>query len=95
MYYARPTLEYQPLPATAYSISLPGRGSPTGGLIAVGLLLGLTATVYGLSSSPITAGVIYAIGFMVLTWSRPGMALMLIVAASPFQNDISTGGGLR
>lgn len=38
---------------------------------------------------------IYALVFWVTTWSRPHLALMLIFALAPFQNDLSMGGPIR
>lgn len=38
---------------------------------------------------------IYIVSFYALTWKRPWLALALIFAMSPFQNDLSGGGGAR
>jgi hypothetical protein len=64
-------------------------------LFGVALLLGVTAGVYALSRSTKVAGPIYAAGFILLTWSRPGVALGLIVASAPFQYDVSGDGPMR
>jgi hypothetical protein len=41
------------------------------------------------------AAIAYAIVFWALTWSRPQVALLLIFALAPFQNDLSAGGPFR
>ena len=37
----------------------------------------------------------YALAFFVVAWRYPGLALLLIFAAAPFQNDLSGGEGAR
>lgn len=41
------------------------------------------------------AAVFYAIVFWGITWQRPQLALALVFACAPFQNDLSTGGPVR
>jgi hypothetical protein len=45
-------------------------------------------------SAPLAVA-LYAAWFLWQAWSRPEVALALIFAASPFQNDVSAGGPLR
>ena len=48
--------------------------------------------------SPIAAGIVYAVSFLLLTWNKPAIALALLFASIPIQNDISgdgAAGGFR
>jgi len=59
-------------------------------------LIGLFAVVAIVAqlSMPL-AGVLYAIGFWTVALYRRDLALMLVFAAAPFQNDLSTGGPVK
>jgi hypothetical protein len=43
----------------------------------------------------IPAAILYVVGFSLIAWHFPGVALMLIFASVPFQNDLSGGGGAK
>ena len=43
----------------------------------------------------IPAAILYVVGFSLVAWHYPGVALMLIFASAPFQNDLSGGGGAK
>jgi hypothetical protein len=75
---------------TALSIPHTQRRTPLSTLaFSIGGILALSYLAYWLSRSPIVGGVCYAIGFLALTWSRPYLALLLIMATVPFQQDVS------
>jgi len=40
-------------------------------------------------------GLLYACGFYAVSWKYPQVALALVFGATPFQNDLSGGGGLK
>lgn len=58
---------------------------------AVVVLLGWTAVRQPI----IDIALMYVVVFWTVTWNRPEVALMLIFASAPFQNDISGGGPAR
>ena len=60
------------------------------GLAAVFAAIVLTAA--GMKNLLIAAGFVYVVGFLLVAWRYPGVALMLIFASAPFQNDLSGGG---
>lgn len=41
------------------------------------------------------AAILYTVGFLLVAWHYPAVALMLIFASAPFQNDLSGGGGAK
>ena len=43
----------------------------------------------------IPAAILYVVGFSLIAWHYPGVALMLIFASAPFQNDLSGGEGAK
>ena len=52
-------------------------------------------TALALRSPLAAAALLYAVTFLLTAWRFPGVALMLIFASAPFQNDLSGGGGAR
>lgn len=75
---------------------LPAQAGQAARTFLVGLAFLLAAV--GLTAlalrQPLVAGALaYAVGFGLLAWRFPGVALLLIFAAAPFQNDLSNGGG--
>ena len=59
-----------------------------------GLVVALAAmalTALGLHNLVAAAAVVYVVGFWSIAWRYPGVALMLIFASAPFQNDLSGG----
>lgn len=65
-------------------------------LAVLALLVGAAVlTKLAFISLLIPAAILYVIGFSVVSWYYPGVALMLIFAAAPFQNDLSGGGGAK
>ena len=70
-------------------------GPPRVGLGPLRVLALLTAlgalALFGYYVSLPTAAVIYCVGYMLLTWIRPELALFLMFAAAPFPYDL--GGG--
>jgi hypothetical protein len=60
-------------------------------LVLLGQFVAIFLARLALASPLPAVGLIYAIGFWVLAWKRPPLALMLIFASAPFQQDI--GGG--
>jgi hypothetical protein len=74
----------------AHALSSIHRRTPASTLaIAIGAMLVISFFAYWLSRSPMVGGICYAIGFLTLTWSRPYLALLLIMATVPFQQDVS------
>jgi O-antigen ligase len=57
------------------------------GLGFAGAAIGLVALYVSVPA----AGIVYAVAYMILTWVRPDLALMLMFAAAPFPYDL--GGG--
>lgn len=57
-------------------------------LLALVSWLGLRAPLYA-------AAIIYVVGFLVVVWRHPHVALLLILATAPFQNDLSGGGPFK
>lgn len=49
----------------------------------------------GLRAPLIAAALLYVTAFVVLAWAKPAIALMLIFAGAPFQNDLSGGGSAK
>lgn len=88
----RPILNYH-TPLRAIAASPSGAWLPAA--MGVCLLLIVSGGAFGLMQSTALAGAIYAIGYCLLTWNRPALAMALIVASTPFQYDISAGGPLR
>ena len=81
--------------AIAIPTSPPRSNVPIGSFITAALLLGVTGAAFALSQSQLLAGGIYAVGFLLLTWQRPSMALILIMATVPFQIDVSGGADVK
>ena len=59
------------------------------------LLAAIVLTKLALTSLLFPAAIFYVVGFSLLAWHLPGVALMLIFASAPFQNDLSGGGGAK
>ena len=76
-------------------------GGPAGaqGRRVLGVLLLLLAAValtkLAFISLLIPVGLLYVVGFCLVSYYYPGIALMLIFASAPFQNDLSGGGGAK
>jgi len=52
-------------------------------------------TALALHDLLIAGALLYAVGFVLVAWRFPAVALLLIFAVAPFQNDLSGGGGAR
>ena len=61
------------------------------GVAAAGFLL--TSKLYG--QPLVVAALAYAVVFMSLAWYHPGVALALVIAGSPLQQDVGGGGPLK
>ncbi len=68
-------------------------GPPGVVLVCVGITALLT--FIGLHELLYAAALLYLAVFWIIAWQRPGIALMLIFASAPFQNDLSNGGGAK
>ncbi len=68
-------------------------GPPGVVLVCVGIAALLT--FLGLHQVLYAAALLYLAAFWIVSWRHPGIALMLILAAAPFQNDLSGGGGAK
>ena len=64
-------------------------------LILASLIATVSLTALALSNLLIAGALIYAAGYLLLAWRYPGLALLMIFAAAPFQNDLSSGGSAR
>jgi len=68
----------------------------TGRVAAVALaLLAAALSWLALHQLLFAAAVLYVAGFLLVASRYPGIALMLIFASAPFQNDLSGGGGAK
>lgn len=80
-------------PANAAEEALPQAGGARitpGQLIVLGMFAAGIGLIY-LYVAPLVAGVLYAVGYMALTWLRPDLALLVMFAATAFPYDV--GGG--
>ncbi|MGI4790072.1 MAG: hypothetical protein ACRYFS_14620 [Janthinobacterium lividum] len=59
------------------------------------LLTAVVLTKLAFISLLIPAAIFYVVGFSLVAWYYPGVALMLIFASAPFQNDLSSGGSAK
>ena len=62
---------------------------------AAALVLGLAVIGVIAQVSFLGAGLLYAVFFLGLAWTRPELALMMIFALAPFQQDLSIGGPFK
>jgi len=68
----------------------------TGRFAAVGLaLLAAALTALALNQMLFAAAALYVLGFLLVASRYPAVALMLIFASAPFQNDLSGGAGAK
>jgi hypothetical protein len=67
----------------------PDRASMAWPLLGIGL--GLLFSYLAAQASLILGGVIYALVFSAIAWSRPAFALLMTIAACPFQNELVSG----
>lgn len=63
--------------------------------VLVCLAAAVVLTKLAFVSLLIPAAILYVVGFSLVAWRSPGVALMLIFASAPFQNDLSGGEGAR
>ncbi len=68
-------------------------GPPGAVLACVGIAALLT--FLALHQLLYAGALLYLAVFWIVSWRQPGIALMLILAAAPFQNDLSGGGGAK
>jgi len=68
-------------------------GPPGVVLVCVGIAALLT--FIALHELLYAAVLLYLAAFWITSWRHPGIALMLILACAPFQNDLSGGGGAK
>ena len=79
-------------PVKVHSPVLPKPRLAAGVISALGLgFAGAAIGLVALYVSVPAAGIVYAVAYMILTWVRPDLALMLMFAAAPFPYDL--GGG--
>lgn len=66
------------------------------GLTAAARIVAIVGIVAAAIDNPlIGAGIIYVLFFMLIAFRRPDIAIMLVFASAPFQNDLSEGGSVK
>lgn len=65
------------------------------GVVLICLGVAAVLTFLALHQLLYAAALIYLAVFWIVSWRHPGVALTLILASAPFQNDLSGGGGAK
>jgi hypothetical protein len=65
---------------------------PLGLYVGFSLCVACLTTWLAIIAPLLAAALVYVVVFLALAWVRPQIALMLVVIAAPFQNDLSGGG---